>query len=265
MSGRRLARWARTSTHSNDPMAASKRRYRRVVLKLSGEAFCAPGSTGVDPAEIRHIASQARDAYKIGTQLAIVVGGGNLIRGSVFSQKGFDRAVSDYMGMLATVINAIALQDALERMEVETRVLTAIEMREVAEPYVRRKALSHLDKGRIVILAAGTGNPFFTTDTAAAQRAAEIGAEIILKATKVDGVYSADPHKDPTATRYDFLTYMEVLNNSLKVMDSTAISLCMDNKLPILVFNLKKEGNIVRAIRGERIGTLIGSKPYASR
>ena len=246
-------------------MTAPKRRYRRVVLKLSGEAFCAPGTTGIDPAEIQHIANQAQDAYRVGTQLAIVVGGGNLIRGSVFSQLGFDRAVADNMGMLATAINAIALQDSLERMGLETRCLTAIEMHEVAEPYIRRKALSHLDKGRIVILAAGTGNPFFTTDTAAALRAAEIGAEIILKATKVDGVYTADPHKDPKAKRLDFLTYMDVLNNHLQVMDATAISLCMDNKLPIIVFNLKKEGNIVRAIRGERIGTLIGSQPYASR
>jgi len=246
-------------------MTASKRRYRRVVLKLSGEAFCAPGATGIDPAEIQHIANQAQEAYRVGTQLAIVVGGGNLIRGSVFSQLGFDRAVADNMGMLATAINAIALQDSLERMGLDTRCLTAIEMHEVAEPYIRRKALSHLDKGRIVILAAGTGNPFFTTDTAAALRAAEIGAEIILKATKVDGVYTADPHKDPKAKKLDFLTYMDVLNNHLQVMDATAISLCMDNKLPIIVFNLKKEGNIVRAIRGERIGTLIGSQPYASR
>jgi uridylate kinase len=246
-------------------MSASKRRYRRVVLKLSGEAFCAPGTTGIDPAEIQHIASQAQEAYRVGTQLAIVVGGGNLIRGSVFSQKGFDRAVADYMGMLATVINAMALQDTLERMQLDTRVLTAIEMKEVAEPYIRRKALSHLDKGRIVILAAGTGNPFFTTDTAACLRAAEIGAEVVLKATKVDGVYTADPHKDPKAKKFEFLTYMDVLKNRLKVMDATAISLCMDNNLPIIVFNLKKEGNIVRAIRGEHIGTLIGSKPYASR
>ncbi len=242
-------------------MNASQPRYKRVVLKLSGEAF---GATGVDPAEVAHIACQARDASQLGTQLAIVVGGGNIIRGTTFSQKGVDRAVADHMGMLATVINAIALQDALERMGLDTRVMTAIEMREVAEPYIRRKALSHLSKGRIVILAAGTGNPYFTTDTAAAQRAAEIGAEMILKATKVDGVYSADPNKDPTAKKFEYLTYMDVLSNSLKVMDATAISLCMDNHLPIIVFSLKKEGNIVRAIRGERIGTLIGSERHAS-
>jgi uridylate kinase len=245
-------------------MAPSRRRFRRVLLKLSGEAFCAPGAVGVDPVEVQHIALQARDAHRLGTQLAIVVGGGNLIRGSAFSKLGYDRAASDYMGMCATVINALALQDALERMNIETRVQTAIEMRELAEPYIRRKCLSHLDKNRIVILAAGTGNPFFTTDTTAALRAAEIGAEVLLKATKVDGVYTADPQKDPKAKKYEFLTYMDVLSHSLKVMDSTAISLCMDNGLSIIVFNLKKKGNIVRAIRGERIGTLIGSKPYAS-
>ena len=246
-------------------MGMARRRFRRVILKLSGEAFCASGKVGLDPAEVNHIACQARDAHRLGTEVAIVVGGGNLIRGAAFSKLGYDRAAADYMGMLATVINALALQDALERMSIETRVLTAIEMREVAEPYIRRRCLSHLSKKRIVILAAGTGNPFFTTDTTAALRAAEISADVVLKATKVDGVYTADPVKDPTAKKYDFLTYMEVLNNSLKVMDATAISLCMDNNMPIIVFNLKKEGNIVRVIRGERIGTWIGSKSDARR
>jgi uridylate kinase len=246
-------------------MRRARQRFRRVVLKLSGEAFCASDKVGVDPAEVHHIACEARNVYRLGVELAIVVGGGNLIRGSAFSKLGYDRAAADYMGMLATVINALALQDALERMGIETRVQTAIEMCEVAEPYIRRRCLNHLDRKRLVILAAGTGNPFFTTDTTAALRAAEIGAQAVLKATKVDGVYTADPMKDPTARKYDHLTYMQVLNESLKVMDATAISLCMDNNIPIIVFNLKKKGNIVRVIRGERIGTLIGSEPDARR
>lgn len=241
-------------------MTASKRRYRRVVLKLSGEAFCAPGATGIDPAEIQHIANQAQEAYRVGTQLAIVVGGGNLIRGSVFSQLGFDRAVADNMGMLATAINAIALQDSLERMGLDTRCLTAIEMHEVAEPYIRRKALSHLDKGRIVILAAGTGNPFFTTDTAAALRAAEIGAEVILKATTVDGIYDRDPKLYPKAKRISRLDYQEALRLEIGVMDATMISLCKDTGIPIIVFDLREKGNIKRILLGESIGSTVGER-----
>lgn len=236
-------------------------KYQRVLLKLSGEAFCPSGGSGLDIEETKDIAEQVRDAYALGTQLAVVVGGGNFIRGNVLHRAGLDRAVSDYMGMLSTVINALALQDMLERMGIETRVQTAIEMKEVAEPYIRRKCLSDLGKNRVVILAAGTGNPLLTTDTAAAQRATEIGAQVLLKATKVDGVFSSDPQKDPRAKKYDFLSYMDVLNQSLRVMDATAITLCMDNHLPIIVFNLKKKGNIVKAIRGEKIGTLVASSP----
>jgi uridylate kinase len=202
-------------------------------------------------------AAELREVHAAGCELALVIGGGNIFRGVAGSARGMDRATSDYMGMLATVINALALQDALEKLGVATRVLSAIEMQQVAEPYIRRRATRHLEKGRIVIFAAGTGNPFFTTDTAAALRAMEIGAEVIFKATRVDGVYDADPEKHPNATRFDQLSYIEVLNRGLQVMDSTAISLCMDNGLPILVFNLLEPGNIMRAVNGVHIGTLV--------
>jgi len=237
--------------------AAGEPRYRRVLLKLSGEAFSGPGAEGLDSSEVAFIAGEAERVASLGVELAIVVGGGNIVRGAVLSAMGVDRATADYMGMLATVINGLALQEALERRGVATRMLSAIEMRAVAEPFIRRRALRHLEKGRIVILAAGTGNPYFTTDTAAALRAAELGAQVLLKATQVDGVYSGDPHKDPSATRYDRLTYLEVINNDLRVMDATAVTLCRENRLPIVVFKLREPGNIVRAVRGEPIGTII--------
>ena len=202
-------------------------------------------------------AAELREVHRVGCELALVIGGGNIFRGIAASAAGIDRATGDYMGMLATVINALALQDALEKLGVPTRVLSAIEMQEVAEPYIRRRAARHLEKGRVVIFAAGTGNPFFTTDTAASLRAMEIGAQVIFKATRVDGVYSADPEKVPDAVRFEELTYIDVLNRQLAVMDSTAISLCMDNDLPILVFNLMQPGNILRAVSGERIGTIV--------
>ena len=235
-----------------------KRKYKRVLLKLSGEAFCRKGVFGLDIKETRSIAAQIKEAHALGTELAVVVGGGNFIRGHELHKAGLTRAVSDYMGMLGTVINALAMQDVLEEMGVDTRLQTAIEMREVAEPYIRRKCLSHLEKGRVVILGAGLGSPLLTTDTTAAQRATEIGAEVLLKATKVDGVFSDDPEKNPKAEKYDFLSYLDVLTQKLTVMDATAITSCMDNDLPIIVFNLKKKGNIVRAIQGdEKIGTLV--------
>lgn len=212
---------------------------------------------GIEPETVSYIASEIENAKKQGVEIAIVIGGGNIFRGMEASTKGMDRATADYMGMLATIINALALQNALEKLRVPTRVQSAIEMREIAEPYIRRRALRHLEKGRIVIFAAGTGNPFFTTDTAAALRAIEIGADIILKATKVDGVYSQDPIKDPHAKRYDTISYMEVLEKGLNVMDTTAISLCMDNDIPIMVFNLKGRGNIKNAISGKKVGTLV--------
>ncbi|MFM2153535.1 MAG: hypothetical protein RL199_1970 [Pseudomonadota bacterium] len=220
-----------------------------------------PGKYGIDPATLESIAVQVRAAHELGVEIGIVVGGGNIFRGIAASAKGMDRASADYMGMLATVMNAIALQDALEKLGATTRVQSAIEIRELAEPYIRRRAERHLEKGRIVIFGAGTGNPFFTTDTAAALRAMEIDAEIIMKATKVDGVYTADPRKDPNAVKYDELTYLDVLQQGLQVMDSTAISLCMDHKLPILVFDMTDPSNIVRAVRGDRIGTLVTAGP----
>ena len=212
---------------------------------------------GIDPAVATRIAQDIAEIQSLGVQTAIVIGGGNIFRGLAASARGMDRSTGDYMGMLATVINALAMQDALEKNGVPTRVLTAIEMRSVAEPFIRRRAVRHLEKGRCVVFAAGTGNPYFTTDTAAALRALEMKAEVILKATKVDGIYTADPVKDPTATRFDRISYLQVLQERLQVMDATAISLCMDNKLPILVFNLKTPGNIRRVVMGETIGTLV--------
>ncbi len=239
-------------------MENAKPVYKRVLLKISGEGFSADGEFGINPDEVSYIASEAAGVWKLGVELAMVVGGGNIVRGARMSEHGITRATADNMGMLATVVNALALQDAIENLGIQTRLLTAINMQEVAEPFIRRRALRHLEKKRIVILAAGTGNPFFTTDSAAALRAMEIGADVLLKATKVDGVYSADPMKDPSARKFDFLSYLEVLNHRLKVMDSTAISLCMDNGMPIIVFNLKKKGNIARVLLGEKIGTLVG-------
>jgi uridylate kinase len=231
--------------------------YRRVLVKLSGEALMGSQSFGIDRAVAAQIAGEVAEIRDLGVELAIVIGGGNIFRGVKASAVGMDRAQADYMGMLATVINALALQDALEQEGVHTRVVSAIEMRAVAEPFIRRRAVRHLEKGRVVVFAAGTGNPYFTTDTAAALRAMEIKAEAILKATKVDGIYSADPVTDPTATKFDALSYLDVIDRRLKVMDATAVSLCMDNKLPIVVFNLRVPGNMKRAILGEPIGTTV--------
>jgi uridylate kinase len=233
--------------------------FRRIVLKLSGEALAGSLGYGIDPPVLDRIGEEVREVADLGVQLAIVIGGGNIFRGVAASAGGMDRATADYMGMLATIINALALQDSLEKAGVQTRVLSAIEMRAVAEPYIRRRAIRHLEKGRVVIFAAGTGNPFFTTDTAGALRAVEIGADAIIKATKVDGVYSADPKVDPAARRLDRLTYIEVLNRGLGVMDTTAISLCMDNKLPIVVFDLMRAGNIKRIVLGEPVGSIVSS------
>jgi uridylate kinase len=231
--------------------------YRRVLVKLSGEALMGAQNFGIDRGVAGQIAREIAEIRALGVELAIVIGGGNIFRGVKASAVGMDRAQADYMGMLATVINGLALQDALEQEGVHTRVVTAIEMRAVAEPFIRRRAVRHLEKGRVVVFAAGTGNPYFTTDTAAALRAMEIKAEVILKATKVDGIYSADPVTDPGATKFDTLSYLDVLDRRLKVMDATAVSLCMDNKLPIVVFNLRVAGNMKRAIMGEPIGTTV--------
>ncbi|HPI41212.1 MAG TPA: UMP kinase [Pseudobdellovibrionaceae bacterium] len=232
-------------------------KYNRVLLKLSGEALSGKQGTGINTHVIKQIAEDVSEAYRSGVQVGLVIGGGNIFRGVAASAEGMDRASSDYMGMLATVINALALQDALEKEGVPTRVQSAIQMAEIAEPYIRRKAIRHLEKGRIVIFGAGTGNPFFTTDTAAALRAMEISAQVIMKATKVDGIYDKDPVKHPDAKKFDQISYIDVLNRGLQVMDSTAISLCMDNKLPILTFDLMQRGNILKACQGEKIGTLV--------
>jgi uridylate kinase len=232
--------------------------YKRVLLKLSGEALMGEQQFGVDPKVVGRIAEDIKDIQKLGVETAIVIGGGNIFRGLAASARGMDRATADYMGMLATVINGLALQDGLEQSGVVTRVVTAIEMRAVAEPFIRRRAIRHLEKGRVVIFAAGTGNPYFTTDTAAALRAMEIKADAILKGTKVDGVYTADPMVDRTATKYDTISYLQVLERQLKVMDTTAISLCMDNNLPIVVFNMRAAGSIRRVVMGEPVGTTVG-------
>jgi uridylate kinase len=235
-------------------------KYRRVLLKLSGESLAGKSESGIDPATVAALAAEIGSARALDCQIAIVVGGGNIFRGLKAAEMGMDRATGDYMGMLATVLNSLALQEALERAGVPTRVLSALEIREVAEPYIRRRAERHLEKGRVVIFAAGTGNPFFTTDTAASLRAVEVGAEVLMKATRVDGIYSADPEKHPDAVFYPKVTYLQALNEGLAVMDTTAISLCMDNDLPILVFNMTQPGNIVRAISGESIGTVVGGE-----
>jgi uridylate kinase len=238
-------------------MASPAPAYKRILLKLSGEALMGQQSYGIDPAVATQIAKDIAEIQGMGVETAIVIGGGNIFRGLAASARGMDRATADYMGMLATVINALALQDALEQQGVVTRVVTAIEMRAVAEPFIRRRAIRHLEKGRVVVFGAGTGNPFFSTDTAAALRAMEIKAEVILKATKVDGIYDADPMVHPTASRFDRISYLQVLEQGLQVMDATAISLCMDNRLPIVVFNLRTPGNIRRAISGEPVGSLV--------
>jgi len=231
--------------------------YNRVLLKLSGEALMGSRGYGIDPEVLDAIATEVKEVHALGCELAIVIGGGNIFRGMAGSARGMERASADYMGMLATVINALALQDALERATVMTRVMSAIAMQQIAEPYIRRRAIRHLEKGRVVIFGAGTGNPFFTTDTAASLRAVEIGAQVILKATNVDGIYDADPKQCATATKFHELSYIDVLNRHLKVMDSTAVSLCMDNSLPIIVFDLNTRGNIQRAVAGREIGTIV--------
>ncbi|HZV92002.1 MAG TPA: UMP kinase [Caldimonas sp.] len=233
--------------------------YRRVLLKLSGEALMGEQAFGIDPGVTTQIAKDIAEIQQLGVQAAVVIGGGNLFRGLAASAKGMDRATADYMGMLATVINALALQDALEHVGVNTRVATAIEMRAVAEPFIRRRAVRHLEKGRVVVFAAGTGNPYFTTDTAAALRAMEMKADVILKGTKVDGIYTADPMLHPTATKFESISYIKVLEQGLKVMDATAISLCMDNRLPIVVFNLRTPGNLKRVIMGDAVGTVVSA------
>jgi uridylate kinase len=232
--------------------------YRRVLLKLSGEALMGDLAYGIDPTVVQDIAQEVGDVVAKGIQVAIVVGGGNIFRGVKGAAAGMDRATADYIGMIATVMNAMTLQDALEQIDVPTRVQTAIEMQEVAEPYIRRRAIRHLEKGRVVVFGAGSGNPFFTTDTTAALRAAEINAEVVFKATKVDGVYDSDPRQNPQARRYQSLTYNHVLTQDLRVMDGTAIALCKDNNIPIIVFDLSVKGNIRRAVMGESIGTIVG-------
>lgn len=234
-----------------------KPKYQRILLKLSGEALAGENAGGINTQILRDIATGIKAATELGCQIGIVIGGGNIFRGVAASTNGMDRASSDYMGMLATCINSLALQDALEKIKLPTRVQTAIAMAEIAEPYIRRKAIRHLEKGRIVIFAAGTGNPYFTTDTAAALRAMEINADVIMKATKVDGIYDRDPVKFPDAKKFESLSYIDVLNRGLQVMDSTAISLCMDNKLPIITFSLRDPANISRVVSGEKVGTIV--------
>src|SRR5215204_2243449 len=236
-------------------MKSPKPKYRRILLKLSGEALGDSHSNGIDAARVADMAEQISEVRQLGIEVVIVIGGGNIFRGVAGSEKGIERATADYMGMLATVINALALQDALDRQGVATRVQSAITMTQIAEPFIRRRAVRHLEKGRVVIFAAGTGNPYFSTDTAAALRANEIGAEVVLKATKVDGIYDCDPKKNPDAKRYATITYQEALQKRLKVMDAAAFALCMDNNLPIIVFNMRTAGNIRRVVMGEKVGT----------
>ncbi len=240
-------------------MKQNRIKWRRVLLKIGGESLTDKKECPLSFSQINSIAKELGKVKDLGVKMGVIVGGGNILRGEIASQRGMDRATADYMGMLATVINALALQESLEKIGVNTRVQTAIEMQEIAEPYIRRRALRHLEKGRLVIFAGGIGNPYFTTDTAAALRALEIGAEVILKATKVEGIYSSDPLKDTKAKKFDRISYVEVLNRRLKIMDATAISLCMDNNLPIIVFNLQKRGNIKRIILGEKVGTIVSN------
>src|SRR5215813_5159890 len=236
----------------------AKPAYKRILLKISGEALMGNQGYGINPEVLAHVAGEIADTAKLGVEVAVVVGGGNIFRGVSESARGMDRASADYVGMLATVMNAVSLQEAIEKQGVVTRVQSAIPMSQLAEPYIRRRAIRHLEKGRVVIFAAGTGNPYFTTDTAAALRAMEIGAEILLKATRVDGVYDKDPKLHPDAKRYERVSYIECIQKELKVMDMTAFALCRDNRLPIMVFNLQRPGNIQRAVRGEPVGTIIG-------
>ena len=233
-------------------------KYHRILLKLGGEALAGPGGYGISPEQADFVANKVKAVKDLGVEVALVIGGGNLWRGRAGLQHGMERATADYIGMIGTVMNALALQDALERMGIVTRALSAIEMRAVAEPYIRRRAIRHLEKGRVVIFAGGTGNPYFTTDTAGALRAMEIDADVLVKATKVDGVYDDDPQKNPNARKFDHLPYIEALNRQLKVLDATAISLCMDNSLPILVLNLWQADDLIRAVMGETVGTTIG-------
>jgi len=236
-----------------------KAKYGRILLKLSGEALGDDSGSGINPEAIHKMAEQIREVKELGVEIVIVVGGGNIFRGLQGSERGIERATADYMGMLGTVINALALMDALEKLEVPTRVQSAISMAQVAEPFIRRRAVRHLQKGRVVVFGGGTGNPFFSTDTTAALRAAELGVEVILKATKVDGIYDCDPKKNPAAKRFDRITYLDALQRQLKVMDSTAFSLCMDNKMPIIVFDMFQDDNLARVVRGEKVGTLVTS------
>jgi len=233
-------------------------KYKRILLKLSGEALMGEQKGGIDPAVVTMVANQVKAIRELGIEVGLVIGGGNIFRGVAGATKGMDRVTGDHMGMLATMINALALQDALEQKGIQTRVLSGIEMPKISESYIRRRAVRHLEKGRVVIFGAGTGNPYFSTDTAAALRANEIAAEIVMKATNVDGVYTADPRTDPTATKYDRVSYQEVLERGLKVMDAAAIALCMENKLPILIFDMNKPGNLIAAVNGDVIGTLVG-------
>ncbi len=248
---------------AQESLNMAKPLYHRILLKLSGEALLGSEPYGIDAAVIEQIAEQTQEVHRLGVQIAVVIGGGNIFRGVSAASQGMDRATADYMGMLATVMNALALQQALDKRGVVTRVLSAIDMKEVAEPYIRRRAVAHLEKGRIVIFAAGTGNPYFTTDTAAALRAMEIGADVLLKATKVDGVYASDPEKDPRAVKFDRINYTDVLHRNLKVMDATAISLARDHNMRIVVFNLREPGNIKKAVLGEPIGTVVEGVGHA--
>ena len=245
-------------TSNNSETSANQAcRYKRILLKLSGEVLMGDSGYGIDPDTINHLATELLEVQHSGVDLAIVIGGGNIFRGNMGTASGMDRASADYMGMMATVMNAIALQDALERQGGQVRMISALHIKEVAEPYIRRRAMRHLEKGRILIFAAGTGNPYFTTDTAASLRAMEIGADVVLKGTKVDGVYTADPMKDPSATRYDTLTFTEALTKQLGVMDATAMSLCRDNQMPIVVFDVTTSGLMLRAVKGEAVGTVV--------
>lgn len=232
-------------------------KYKRILLKLSGEALMGTGQYGIDAETVKFIASEIRAVYDLGVKIGVVIGGGNIFRGLSPAAKGMDRVAADHMGMLATVINCLAVQNALEINGIETRVQSAVEMRQIAEPYIRRRAMRHLDKGRVVIFAGGTGNPYFTTDTTATLRASEINADVVLKATKVDGVYTSDPKKDTNASKYDTIKYIDVLTKGLKVMDTTAISMCMDNKMPLIVFDMFGKDNLVKIVKGEKVGTLI--------
>jgi uridylate kinase len=232
-------------------------KYKRILLKLSGEALQGKQGYGIDPQEVRHVAKSIMQVHGMGVEVAVVIGGGNIYRGERESKKGIDRITADYMGMLATILNAVALQDALEKLGVQTRVLTALEVKEIAEPFIKRRAVRHIEKGRVVIFAGGTGNPYFTTDTAASLRANEIGAQVLIKATKVDGVYTADPVKDKSARKLNRLSFIEVIRKKLKVMDLTAVSLCMENNLPIIVLSMNIPGNVARAVAGKKVGTIV--------